>query len=811
MKINHITLILLLIFTACKSGQKATDSTPKLNEVQKALIDKEKYSGFINYYWDSEKGKILLEIDSFDKEFLYVNYLSAGIGSNDIGLDRGQIGDSRIVKFKKIGNKVFLFQPNYQYRASTTNAAEKKSVEDAFSHSIIHAFEIEASQDWSVVVDATDFFLRDAHGVSQRLKSQREGSYSFNKSKSAFHKEGSGNFPQNTELDFWISFTGEPTGREIRSVAPDAQNITVRQHHSFVELPDDDFTPRKFDVRAGYFGTGFKDYSVPISEDINQRFINRHRLVKTNPDQAKSEVVEPIIYYLDPGTPEPVKSALLDGAKWWNEAFEAAGFINAFQVEMLPEDADPLDIRYNVIQWVHRSTRGWSYGASVVDPRTGEILKGHVSLGSLRVRQDYLIATGLLAPYAENEDSPLMEEMAIARLRQLSAHEIGHTLGLAHNYIASTNDDASVMDYPHPKIALDDKGNIDISNAYTSGIGEWDKIAIRYGYEQFTENEETSLESILEEASEKGIRFISDRDARATGGAHPFAHLWDNGKDAAVELNRILEIRKIAINKLGENAIRQGEPLAKIQDVLIPIYFLHRYQAEAAVKLLGGIDYSYKVKGDNQSAMKIIAPQWQMEGLNSLLNAVSPQNLALPESLLNEIHPRPLGFYDNRELLNGRTGVTFDPLGAAEQASSMVFELILHSERMARLVEFNSRDSKNPGAKVVLDKVFEAVFDSKDLNSYQSAIQMTVQHTYVMQLMKALQNSNNSALTQAELLAQLNIIDQHLGSRNARGNNQKMAHADYLKHQIKLFKEKPMEYKVQSSNDLPPGSPIGDY
>jgi hypothetical protein len=811
MKINYLFLLTLLLFSACTSFQKANDTSQELSERQKALVNKEKYSGFINYYWDEEKGKILLEIESFDKEFLYVNYLSAGLGSNDIGLDRGQIGDSRIVKFKKIGNKVFLFQPNYQYRASTTNMAEKKSVEDAFAHSVLHAFEIVASEDWSVIVDATDFFLRDAHGVSQTLKTQREGSYQFDKSKSAFHKEGSGNFPKNTELDFWISFNGDPSGREIRSVAPDAQNITVRQHHSFVELPDEDFSPRKFDVRAGYFGTGFKDYSVPISEDINQRYINRHRLVKTNPAQAKSEVVEPIIYYLDPGTPEPVKSALLEGGKWWNEAFEAAGYIDAFQVEMLPEDVDPLDIRYNVIQWVHRSTRGWSYGASVVDPRTGEIIKGHVSLGSLRVRQDYLIATGLLAPFADNEDSPLMEEMAVARLKQLSAHEIGHTLGLAHNYISSTNDDASVMDYPHPKIALDDKGNIDLSNAYASGIGEWDKLAIRYGYETFEKDEEEALEAILTEGTEKGIRFISDRDARATGGAHPFAHLWDNGKDAAVELNRILEIRKIAINKLGENVIKRGEPMAKIQDVLIPIYFLHRYQAEAAVKLIGGLDYNYKVKGDNQSEMKIVAPQWQLEALNSLLNAVAPENLALPENLLQLIHPRPLAFYDNRELLQGRTGVTFDALGAAEQASSMVFELILHPERMARLVEFHSRDTKNPGAKAVLDRVFDGLFSTKDFTPYQNAIQITVQHAYVMQLIKAMQNNDNSPLTQAELLAQLNKIDKHLESSRARGNDQKVAHADYLKHQIKLFKEKPTEYVVKGSINLPPGSPIGDF
>lgn len=808
----YLFLLVLAISVACKPNQSVNNSS-KETEWQKKITDTEKFSGFFNYYWDEKSGKILLEIDKLNTEFLYVNYLSAGIGSNDIGLDRGQIGDSRIVKFEKIGNKVFLFQPNYHYRASTENEAERKSVEDAFSRSIIFAFDIVAKQDWSILVDATDFFLRDAHGVSNSLKNQRQGSYQFKKDYSAFHRESSGNFPQNTELDFWISFVGEPTNWEIRSVTPDPQHITVRQHHSFVELPDDDFEPREFDVRAGYFGTGFKDYSVPIAEDINRRYINKHRLQKAEPDAAQSKAVEPIIYYLDPGTPEPIKSALIDGARWWNQAFEAAGFIDAFQVEMLPEGVDPLDIRYNVIQWVHRSTRGWSYGASVVDPRTGEIIKGHVSLGSLRVRQDYLIALGLLAGYENNEVNPGMEQMALARLRQLSAHEVGHTLGLAHNYISSTFNDASVMDYPHPTISIDDKGNIDLSDAYDIGIGEWDKVAITYGYKQFAEgtNEEASLNQLLENASTEGLRFISDSDARAKGGAHAFAHLWDNDKDPVVALNHLLTVRQKAMSKMGSSVVKEGEPLAKIQDVLIPIYFLHRYQVEAVVKLVGGMDYNYKVKGDNQESMKIIAPQWQMEAVNSLLKSVAPENLALPEELLMQIHPRPLSYYDDRELLKGRTGVTFDAMGAAEQASSMVFELLLHPQRMARLVEFHSRNAENPGVSQVLEKVFTTLFKSKQQQNYYGAIQMTVQHSYVMQLMKSLQNSANSPLVQAELIAHLKQIADYVATSAFQSQNGRKAHAAYLKKQIDLFLEQPMEYEVKESNDLPPGSPIGSF
>ncbi|MFT4740252.1 MAG: hypothetical protein ACI9L9_001033 [Marivirga sp.] len=807
MKSYYSFFLGIALLIGCQVSQPTTNPLSKWDQITKST---EKYSGFMNYYHDTEKGKIYLEISPSNKELLYVNYLSAGIGSNDIGLDRGKIGDTKVISFKRIGSKMMMFQPNYNFRASTDNAMEQKAVEDAFAYAIIHGFDIVAEQDWSVLVDATDFFLHDRFGVGKILSDQKEGTYSFDLSRSALNADGSRNFPENTELDFWISLKGKATGRELRTVSPDTEYLTVRQHHSFVQLPDNEYEARKFDVRGGYFGTSYSDYSAPIDQDITKRFITRHRLKKVDPEAAMSEVVEPIIYYLDPGTPEPIRSALMEGAQWWDQAFEAAGFKNAFQVKVLPDDADPLDIRYNVIQWVHRSTRGWSYGMSVVDPRTGEIIKGHVSLGSLRVRQDFLIATGLLSPFNGEED-PRMLEMSLARLRQLAAHEVGHTIGLAHNYISSTENDASVMDYPHPNIRLDAQGEIDLSKAYGTNIGEWDKVAIRYGYSEFLEgaNVEALLDQIVTKAYADGLRFISDRDARDPGGSHAYAHLWDNGQNAAKQLAELMKVRKVAISQMDEAVIPHGTPLAKIQDVLVPIYFLHRYQLEAAVKMIGGMDYNYKVRGDNQAYMNILSAELQMEAVNNIIATVKPEVLALPEDLLNLIHPRPIAYYDGRELLKNRTGVSFDAIGAAEQLATATFGLLLHPARLARLIEFNARDAQYPGVEAVLNTFTNSLYEAPHNDAYLNSIQQAVQFRYLQALIQASKQSSQSPMAISAVNDQLRNIQTLLYQKTFRNNNTNSAFATYQQKQIELFMSKPHEYHVKEAYDLPPGSPIG--
>lgn len=804
------SLIVLLIFTTIT--MHAAD-IPTISEKTRNF---DKHEGYFTYYWDQEAGKIWLEIDKFNTEFLYVNSLAAGVGSNDIGLDRNQLGDNRVVYFERRGPKILLVQPNYSYRAITDNQKERASVRDAFAQSVLWGFKAEAEEDGRVLVDATDFLLRDAHDVTGTLRRSGEGSFSLDDSRSAVYPEGTMNFPENTEFEVTLTFTGSNPGRQVRSVTPTPEAITIRQHHSFVKLPDDGYEPRAFDPRTGYFGISYQDYSTPIGEPMTRRFITRHRLEKKNPGAAMSEPVEPIIYYLDPGTPEPVRSALLEGARWWNQAFKAAGYKNAFRVEMLPDSAHPLDVRYNVINWVHRSTRGWSYGSSVVDPRTGEIIKGHVLLGSLRVRQDYLIAEGLLSPYKEGvppKGEDLMLKMALARIRQLSAHEVGHTLGLAHNFAASVNNRASVMDYPAPKVMFNDDGTFNLSQAYDTGIGEWDKAAIAYGYQDFPDGTDVQqqLKSVVDEILRSGLRFISDSDARPQGGAHPYAHLWDNGTNAVDQLGHVMKVRQRALEQFSESNIRPGMPMATLQDVLVPIYLYHRYQIEGTVKLIGGVQYTYNVRGDGRKGPEPVVPRVQKAALDAILGTVTTGALRMPDKVTDLIPPRPLGYYDSRELFNSYTEPAFDPLGAAETAANMTLELLLNPNRAARLIEMKARDSSALGLGEMIDTILERTWKAESAAGYDGAIQNVVNHVVLHQLISLAADAGAPYQVRAVTNFKLEVLREWMKeeAENSGSNTQRLASLLYGYRLLQQFKDKGEMFKLTEPLSAPPGSPIG--
>ncbi|RNC83977.1 MAG: DUF5117 domain-containing protein [Balneola sp.] len=790
-----VLLLLGILISATTFAQ-----TPSINEKTEGLTVTE---GYFDYYFDEAKDQLWLKIDKLDTEFLYANYLSAGVGSNDIGLDRSQQGGERIVYFEKRGPKVYLIQPNLDYIARSDNELEKKSVREAFASSILHAFPVAAEEDGEYLIDLTPFLIRDAHNVIGRLRGRGEGNYSLDKSRSSLYKEGTFNFPKNSEFETRLTFSGSNPGGQVRSVVPSPTSITVRQHHSFVELPDDNYTPRKYDPRGGYYPTSFMDYASPINEPMEIRFINRHRLEKKDPSADVSEAVEPIIYYLDNGTPEPVRSALLDGARWWNEAFEAAGYKDAFQVRILPDDAHPLDIRYNVINWVHRSTRGWSYGGSVVDPRTGEIIKGNVLLGSLRVRQDYMIATGLLAPFEEGtENDPRMLDMALARIRQLSAHEIGHTLGIYHNFTSSVNNRASVMDYPHPKVDIVN-GELDLSDAYDVGIGDWDKVTIEFGYQDFPEgtNEEEALNEILEDAHDRGLKYISDSDARPQGGAHPFAHLWEYGNDPVSQLSHILEVREIALSNFGEANIPMGTPMTYLEDVLVPIYLFHRYQLEGTVKLIGGLDYSYKLRGDNQPNPQIVEARMQRRALQEMLSAIDPEVLALPENVLDMIPTRPPGIPSTRELFKGNTGPSLDALAIAETAANVPISLILNPWRANRLVEYGARDN-NLSLQETIDELIEASWGKRAGDDYLGSIQQVVNHLVTVNLIRLHASNQANPLTKAIVFNKLQELEEMLSE-----NGSAMAQQSAV--MIDSYLDDPEEFEMPNSLSPPPGSPIG--
>lgn len=795
-----------LLILAFISLPAFSQTLPSIEDKTKGLT---KTEGYIPYYWDENAGKFWLEINRFDQDFLYQVSLPAGLGSNDIGLDRGLLGGTHVLRFKKVGRKILALKPNFEYRALSNDPREKAAVEQSFAQSVLWGFTVEAQTGERCLVDATEFLIRDAMQVSTRLRRMQQGNFQFDKSRSAFYPERTRNFPFNTEIETTVSFTSNDgsAGAFLRSVSPSEEAITLRMHHSFVQLPDDQYSPREFDTRSGFIPISYYDYSTPVSEPIEKYYVIRHRLQKKDPQAARSEAVKPIIYYLDNGTPEPIRSALLEGASWWNQAFEAAGFINAFQVKMLPDSADPMDIRYNMINWVHRSTRGWSYGASVVDPRTGEIIKGQVTLGSLRVRQDYLIATGLLAPFEQGvpADDKMMK-MALARLRQLSAHEVGHTIGLMHNYSSSVNDRASVMDYPHPLVRLNAQEEIDMSQAYDDKIGEWDKLAITWGYGQFTPgtNEKKALYDLLTNAIANGSTFITDRDARAPGGLHPQAHLWDNGNNAVTELKEVMKVRQKALSQFGENNLRTGAPLSFLEDVLVPVYFYHRYQLEAATKLVGGMQYNYALKGDGQKPLEWLSRQVQLEALLASLETVDPSNLKIPDAIANLIPPRPSGYDMGRELFKKKTGLAFDLLSPAETASDFLFSFLFHPERINRLAEQEGMKGQL-GLSEMLRTVNEKTWKAARRKDMEGLIQQQTEQVVLTYLLSLSISEELSFPAQALVQQALSDLTTFIKSKTGTATGSYKAHLQLALERMKA----PEKAKPTRHEAIPPGAPIG--
>lgn len=757
--------------------------------------------GFVPIYYDADNGKVYLQITTPGQEILFQSSLPRGIGSNDIGLDRGQLGDTRLVRFERFGKNLLLKQLNTQYRAVSDNRAEKQSIEQAFADSVIAGLPIVAQEGQSLLVDYTDFMLSDIHGISQRLAATKQGKYKIDKGRSGIYLPRTKAFADNTEIEALVTFAGVKPGKFVRQVTPAPESISVHLHHSFVRLPDDEYQPRAFHPYSGFWKRSYQDYAVPIEQNMEQKFIPRHRLAKRNPAAEVSEAIEPIVYYMDPGIPEPVMSALQEGALWWDQAFAAIGYKNAFQIKVLPEGADPMDVRYNLIQWVHRATRGWSYGGSVIDPRTGEIIKGHVTLGSLRVRQDYLIALGLTSPFTgDDPDTSAQQQMALNRIKQLSAHEVGHTLGIAHNFAASANKRASVMDYPHPRLFVRD-GQVVLSEAYAQGIGEWDKHVIAYGYQDLPPevDESAYLAKVIARAHQQGFAYQSDPDARALGAANAQGHLWDDGADPLQALNNINQVRAVALGQFGLHSLPEGEALSSLQERLAPIYLMHRYQLQAVAKLVAGRQYQYEVKNSavKPQGMTEVAPARQHQALQAVLNTMSDDYLQLPEPLLALLIPKVYGDSLNRESFSGQTGVAFDYVSAAESSAAFGLSLLLEATRVNRLAQQTSS-----GQQLTLAEMLATIQDTLVKKGFgESLIAKRVAYMTLDAFVKALTNPHIVPEARAEFMAQLKGLTRWLKKR--RGSDQQTM-GSWLQH---YWQTGQWLGEVQTQ-PLPPGSPI---
>lgn len=823
--------LLTTVLAAALAPDLTAQETP-LPTIEDKTVGFDRMEGFSDLYWDDRTGSLFWEIPEIGSEFLYQISMGSGLGSNPIGIDRGQLRGTHVLEARRIGPRVLLVEPNYQYRARSQNTAEVEAVRDAFAPSVHWGFDIAAETGERVLVDATEFFLRDARGVIQQIAQSGQGDFQLDRSRSAIHLPATRSFPENTEVEAMLTFTSRNPGGLVNGVAATGSAITLRQHHSFIRLPDDGYRTRVADPRVGVNGPTVYDYATPIDGDMRIRWVARHRLERTDPSAQRSPAVEPIVYYVDPGTPEPIRSALIEGAGWWNDAFEEAGFVDAFRVEVLPDGVDPQDIRYNMIHWTHRRTRGYSYGNTIVDPRTGEIIRGVVNLGSLRLRQDYLHGQGMVAPFPAGISSPAdgeywdacmlasapdfeylaqvapgsdAVEMALARVRQLSAHEVGHTLGFPHNYMASAYGRESVMDYPAPLVEIDGNGDLDLSNAYVRRIGGYDKLAVNWLYREFPSgtDETAALAQIAQQGVADGLIYMGHTNNNFIGASHQYASVWDNGSNLVDQLKHEIRVREIGLARFGLDMIRAGEPFSTLEYVLLPLYMHHRFQLRSAAQSLGGADFRYALKGDGQTPFTIVSAEEQRDALETLLSTLDVDFLALPEEIVAMIPP-PAYRYSEGEAFPGRTQLVFDPLGAAEAAASFTVGEVLHPDRMARLVVFGSMGDY-PDLEEVVDRLIQATWGATSpSDEYRQRVLHVAQRAVADRMMQQASRAQGAPEVRAILSDRLERLALELESLGSPTPHQRLVAADIRRWQSRIENTTP-----DPLLEMPAGDPIG--
>jgi hypothetical protein len=729
-------------------------------------------STFIGVRVDADRNRVLLEIPvaRLDREFLHQSVLATGGGVGAFGLDRGQTGGSAVVRLERKGRRIVVTRDNWSVRAVGANEAAQRAAAEAFPTSVIGSFPVEGEANGIITADATSLFLSDTYGIAESIRRAQGGNGRVDANRSWIDAARTKAFPLNTEIHSVLTFAVDNPGASLRRAAPDASAPTFEVHHSLVALPDaQGFRGRRGDPRAGLAGGSFQDFAQSFEGTYRGGNISRWRLIPRDPAAYQrgelTEPVKPIIYYLDPAIPEPYRTAFLEGGNWWGKVFEAAGFRNAFVVRPLPDGVDPMDARYNLVAWVHRAGPGPSVGPSLGDPRTGEILRTVVRMDSWRSLVDYNIYAGLLPAAGPSGLNVSAEDFIKARRRQHVAHEIGHTIGFPHNYIAHTQDRSSVMDYPFPLITVDARGNLDLSKAYAPFAGGWDSLTVRYAYSWYPNAaaESAGLDRIVKDALSRGLRFGADQHADADGSI-PEVTRWVEGRTMFDAVERTTAVRRVAIDKFDERAIKPGEPMYLLNMRFTHVYLHHRYSLEGLVKNVGGMDFRYAMRGDGQQPTTIVPAAQQRRALTMALDALEPAALAVPERVQAMIPPMPPGGDPQFVWAGSAGGTAFDEISLAGGLATEVIEGLMHRERLARVALFRARNAENPTLDEVLQTIVARTWGAAaSADGHAQSLRRTVQRVVLNTLLD--RAGDREALPDVRQVAELHL--QQLDGRIA--------------------------------------------
>jgi hypothetical protein len=789
-------------------------------------------AGFVPFYWDAARGRVLMEIPAFDQDVLYYVSAASGGGSVELGLDRG-ILDSAVIHFQRSSPRVLVVEQNLRYRAVGGHAALVENVRDSFPSSVLASLPVEADEGGRVLVDATPLFIRDAADIVGELRRTNQGTFRFDAVRSGFYPPRMKAFPDNTEIETIVTFASETPGRLVANVTPDPQAFTLRIHHSFLRAPTG-YTPRRADPRIGVSSLNFRDYARPFNETTEVEWVTRWRLEKQNPAAPMSEPRKPIVFYLDSAIPEPIRGAMREGVLWWNQAFEAAGFRNAVQVRDPTPDMDPMDIRYAWILWINRDERGFSSGGTYRDPRTGEILGSKTRMDSHRVRtignywESYTPTTGgadagfdgcgmilpvpdevlALAAQAGSQMPEAQRELVLRRQSLLTAHELGHVMGFGHNWASSVNDRASVMEYPTPRVKVTG-GRLDLSEAFQSSVGAYDAFMTRYAYTELPpDKERQSLDAIIAEMRVRNILYVPGTDPRNS---------WYDDRATPTEyLRETLAARKIMLAQYGPAILRAGEPIGGLRDIRLWMTYLHhRWAIESGIRHVGGMYHNIVVKGETIPPTEIVPAALQREVLGLLMEALDPANLAMPEALLAQLTPSPGA---NLEDMAG--DYAFDHLRAARILSALVVEPLLEPARAARLVAFADRQ---PGALslpelvgAILARTWRA---SPDADPRLRSLRRVTERVALDALMMLGGHADTTPEVRAYVLDQVAKLGEFL---RARKDENPLAEAHYrqAERDIARYLQDPATHapkavmpawgsRPRSRFPLPPGPPLG--